>query len=105
MPPPRPHKPPSSHQRPPLSAPSQQPAERPILAEIADSWVSDCTIFHAIGGVLSAFKKHRTLLDAFHRAEAAFLMYSEGTRHAGGPDPKVCLLLLPPPLPQAPFCL
>jgi hypothetical protein len=72
-------------ERPPIVG--TEPADNAMHPEVAGSWVANCTVFYAIGRLLSAFKKHRALLDAFHRAEAAFLMYSDGTRHIKGRSP------------------
>ena len=56
------------------------------------TWIADCVIFNAIGKGLSAFKAHEDWTIHLLRSRALVDMYSPGTKHKKGPNPKKKLL-------------
>ena len=43
-----------------------KPVESSWNSDVVGTWVADCVSFHAIGRLLSSFKKHRALLGDHH---------------------------------------
>ena len=52
------------------------------------TWVADAVLFRKIGHLVAGFKQNINLMALFHRHQARYLMYAEGTCHKNGPDPK-----------------
>ena len=52
------------------------------------TWVADAVLFRKIGHLVAGFKQNIDLMALYHRYQAQYLMYSEGTCFKSGPDLK-----------------
>ena len=52
------------------------------------TWVADAVLFRKIGHLVAGFKQNIDLMALYHRYQAQYLMYAEGTCFKSGPDAK-----------------